>query len=84
MEIFPVDRSRLPADACEHLCTKTMYTASENRSLLEEYPGSGVSTAGFWCVFTQMPLGEDGDLVGPDSCRPGRACCKPRLFLPEA
>jgi hypothetical protein len=83
MERTHLDRSRLPVDVCEHLCTKTMYTGSETRSLLEEYPGAGVSTAGFWCVFTQMPLGEDGDPVGPESCRSGRACCKPRLVPPE-
>lgn len=83
MQRFPLDRTRLPADVCEHLCTKTMYTASEQRGLLEEYPGAGVSTAGYWCVFTQMPLGEDGGLVTPENCRPGRACCKPRLTPPE-
>ncbi len=84
MERYEPDRSRLPQDACEHLCTKTMYTGSERRHLLEEYPGAAVSTAAFWCVFTQMPWGPDEKPVGPAECRPGRACCVPRLAMPEA
>lgn len=83
MTPIELDRSRLPADVCEHLCTKTMFTGGEDRRRTEDAPIQGFSTAHYWCVFTQRPWGEDGDEVGPNDCRPGRACCKPRLVPPE-
>jgi hypothetical protein len=75
---YEPDRSRLPKDVCENLCTKTMYMASSGSpDVYEEEPG--ISTASFWCVFTQTPFGEDGQEVSPQACRPGRACCSPRF-----
>jgi len=29
-----------------------------------------------WCSRTQSLVGPDGELVGTDACRPGRACCE--------
>jgi hypothetical protein len=81
MSNYEPNRSRLPADVCEHLCTKTMYIGQDDRRSLEESAGMGPSTATFWCVFTQFPLGPDGDEVSPEACRPGRACCTPTFTL---
>lgn len=81
MSEFHTNRSRLPADVCEHLCTKTMYTGGEDRRQVEEWPGGQFRPASFWCVFTQRPWGPDEDLVGPEECRPGRACCVPRISV---
>ena len=41
MSDYKPDRGRLPADCCEHLCTKTMYMASEDGDLdrYEEFEG---------------------------------------------
>lgn len=70
----------LPPDICEHFCTKSMYIARQEDQ--EPYePAFEVGTAGFWCVHTQTAHGADGDEVSPDTCRPGRACCLPRLRL---
>ena len=30
----------------------------------------------YWCALTQRVLGPDGQLVEPQSCKPGRACFK--------
>ena len=84
MTPFELNLGRLPADVCEHLCTKTMYTGGEDRRNVEEWPGGQFSTAAFWCVFTQRPFGPDEDPVGPADCRPGRPCCTPRLTPPVA
>jgi len=79
------DRSRLPVDACEHLCTKTMYMAMEDPDLLEESDAApGAETASFWCALNQMPYGDDGLEVTPETCRPGRPCCIPRMHVPRA
>ena len=78
------DRGRLPLDACEHLCAKTMYMASEDldHDKVEEF--DGIETAHYWCALNQMPLGPDGDQVAPEACRPARPCCVQRLTAPEA
>lgn len=78
MSQYELNRSRLPDNVCEHLCTKTMFYG-ENRRQGDDLPDSPFKTAAFWCVFTQRPWGPDEELVGPDECTPGRACCKPRL-----
>ena len=70
--------SRLPEHACEHLATKTLYVSIE-ADRVEDAPFPTGSTAAYWCVLTQMPYGPDEELVEPESCLPGRACCIPRL-----
>ena len=84
MSDYKPDRGRLPADCCEHLCTKTMYMASEDGDLDRYEEFEDADTASFWCVFTQTAFGPDDQAVEPESCRPGRTCCVPRLKVPEA
>lgn len=84
MSNYQPDRGRLPADCCEHLCTKTMYMASEDMDLDRYEEIDGVETASFWCVFTQTAFGPDDQPVAPDACRTGRKCCVPRMTVPEA
>ena len=45
---YEPDRARLPVDCCEHLCTKTMYMASEDMDLDRYEEIDGVETAAFW------------------------------------
>ena len=75
--------SRLPTQACEHLCTKTLFVSVED-DRLEDAPDLAARTASYWCVLTQMPFGPDEMIVEPESCLPGRSCCVPRLTRPEA
>ncbi len=81
---YEPDRARLPVDCCEHLCTKTMYMASEDMDLDRYEEVDGVETAAFWCVFTQTEFGPDEQPVAPETCRSGRKCCVPRMVAPEA
>ncbi|NRA95120.1 MAG: hypothetical protein HRU14_02820 [Planctomycetes bacterium] len=83
MPSYEPNRGRLPHDCCEHLCAKTMYMASEDQDFDKVEEFDGFQTAHYWCALNQMPLGPDGDEVAPDTCRPGRACCVPRLKVPE-
>jgi hypothetical protein len=36
-----------------------------------------------WCYHTQQPVGPDGELVGPEYCRPGRKCYQSALAKPS-
>jgi hypothetical protein len=76
---FELDRSRLPANACEFLCTKTMYMASHDPDVIEELPSIHGRTASFWCALNQMPHGVDDKLVSPETCLPGRSCWSSRF-----
>ncbi len=78
---FALDRSRLPADVCEFLRTKTMYTGGGRRAVFSET--DQFDTAAFWCLHTQMPWGPDELEAAPDVCRGARTCCKP-CFVPPA
>lgn len=43
----------------------------------DEEDASDARNAGpFWCGRTQSAVGPDGQLVGFDSCRPSRSCCR--------
>lgn len=76
---FEPDRSRLPQQACEFLCTKTMYMASHDPDAIEEMPGPDERTAAFWCARNQMPFGPDDLAVLPETCLPGRPCWSSRV-----
>jgi hypothetical protein len=80
-ETYPVDRSRLPKDVCEHLCTKHMFIAGEDREATEHEQSRDTATAGYWCDLTQTGFGPDEDQADPDTCRPGRSCCVPRFRI---
>jgi hypothetical protein len=59
---------------CLHLRTKKMYIpaqAAEASAAFESREAIGPC----WCNLTQSPIGPDDQLVHPESCRPGRACC---------
>lgn len=79
-ESYREDKSRLPADCCEHLCTKSLYMARQDDDRPYEAEAE-VGTASFWCLHTQMPKGLDGGEVTPDQCRPPRDCCLPRFTV---
>jgi hypothetical protein len=83
---YELNRSRLPRQACEFLCTKTMYMATHDPDLIEEFPQPHERTAYFWCAKNQMPFGEDDQLVSPETCLPHRACWSSRFpeLPPEA
>ncbi|HXT86521.1 MAG TPA: hypothetical protein VN745_05835 [Verrucomicrobiae bacterium] len=43
----------------------------------DEEDASDARNAGpFWCGRTQSAIGPDGQLVGFDSCRASRSCCR--------
>ena len=67
---------RLPANACQHLCTKTLYTNTFGKS--DGTPkGIRSETAAWWCEITQTVFGPDQELVEPESCLDPRSCCRP-------
>lgn len=55
---------------CRLLRSKTMFYQGDVPTLPAELHGP------FWCARTQRPYGPDGELVEPERCRPGRACCE--------
>jgi hypothetical protein len=54
---------------CEALRWKSMFIETEGGAELEDSRGSN-----FWCVYTQKPIGPDGESVAKDTCTASRSC----------
>jgi hypothetical protein len=46
-----------------------MFIETEGGAELEDSRGSN-----FWCVYTQQPIGPDGEIVAKDTCTASRSC----------
>ena len=54
---------------CEGLRWKSMFIETEGDAEMKDASGSN-----FWCVYTQKPIGPDGEIVAEDTCTASRSC----------
>ena len=60
------------ATRCEGLRWKGMFVDADHDPTVPES-----NTRIYWCVFSQSPLGPDGDVVDEDTCTASRSCYEP-------
>jgi hypothetical protein len=64
---------------CGDLRSKKLYMTNTIPATADDiYDASGHT----WCYHTQMPVGPDGYVVGPDECGPSRKCYRSALAKP--
>ncbi len=54
---------------CRRLRTKTMFYQAEPDPTV---PRSNDTS--YWCTHSMNCMGPDGEVAGPETCRPGRGC----------
>ena len=57
---------------CDGLRWKGMFIDADHDPTVPES-----NTRIYWCVFSQSPLGPDGDVVDEDTCTASRSCYDP-------
>ncbi len=66
-------------EVCRRLRAKTLFYQPVEPAESKEInvgASSALPDGPFWCARTQSLLGPDGEIVGAESCRPGRSCCE--------
>jgi hypothetical protein len=67
-ELHNLDPNR--PNLCAALRSKEMFIRTEHDPTVEH-----VSSGYFWCLYTQGPLGPDGELAEPGNCDSGERGC---------
>ena len=60
---------------CANLRHKGMYVMAEPDPNESRFFDTYDATA-YWCTCTRRPIGPDGHVVHPDTCKNGRSCCE--------
>ncbi|MGA2584048.1 MAG: hypothetical protein ABSG31_12280 [Tepidisphaeraceae bacterium] len=79
MEIAAQKPKVLNTPFCGDLCSKKVYMTDRIPTVAEDFLDPSGHT---WCYHTQMPIGPDGDAVGPEYCGQSRKCYRSALAPP--
>jgi len=66
---------QVTATHCANLRHKGMYVMAEPDPAEVRF-FDFCDSAAYWCTCTQRPIGPDGRVVHPDTCKNGRSCCE--------